>query len=136
MHVLGIVETVLYVSDVEKARSFYQSMPGFEPLNYSPEQFVFFRVGANMLLLFNPKHANNPENDVPTHGQTGSGHVAFAVNQKQMENAGRWLNDHNIPIERDYRWPNGKRSIYFRDPFDNSLEFTTYSLWGIDEKTT
>ncbi|MCB1424836.1 MAG: glyoxalase/bleomycin resistance/extradiol dioxygenase family protein, partial [Notoacmeibacter sp.] len=42
------------------------------------------------------------------------------------------LQDHGIGIEADFRWPNGARSIYFRDPAGNSIEFAEPSIWGLE----
>ena len=37
-----------------------------------------------------------------------------------------------VEIEVDYLWPGGGRSIYFRDPAGNSLEFAEPSIWGLN----
>jgi len=31
-----------------------------------------------------------------------------------------------VPIEADFQWPTGARSIYFRDPAGNCLEFKAF----------
>ena len=41
------------------------------------------------------------------------------------------LTESDIAIEADFRWPNGARSIYFRDPAGNSLECAEPGLWNI-----
>jgi hypothetical protein len=33
-------------------------------------------------------------------------------------------------IEKEFGWPRGGRSIYFRDPAGNSVELVTPGLWG------
>ena len=33
-------------------------------------------------------------------------------------------------IEADFRWPNGARSIYVRDPAGNSIELADPAIWG------
>ena len=35
-----------------------------------------------------------------------------------------------MTIEADFRWPNGARSLYFRDPAGNSVEIVDPGLWG------
>ncbi len=35
-----------------------------------------------------------------------------------------------VAIEAEFAWPRGGRSIYFRDPSGNSLEFANPSIWG------
>jgi catechol 2,3-dioxygenase-like lactoylglutathione lyase family enzyme len=37
-----------------------------------------------------------------------------------------------VAIESDFHWPNGGRSIYFRDPAGNSLECAEAIIWGLD----
>ena len=36
-----------------------------------------------------------------------------------------------IAIEADFEWPGGGRSIYFRDPAGNAIEFAEPRIWGI-----
>ncbi|MFO1143760.1 MAG: glyoxalase/bleomycin resistance/extradiol dioxygenase family protein, partial [Amaricoccus sp.] len=38
-----------------------------------------------------------------------------------------------VAVEADFRWPNGSRSIYVRDPAGNSVEFAEPALWGLDD---
>jgi catechol 2,3-dioxygenase-like lactoylglutathione lyase family enzyme len=35
-----------------------------------------------------------------------------------------------VAIEADFTWPNGARSIYFRDPAGNSVEIAEPRLWS------
>ena len=46
----------------------------------------------------------------------------------------RWrehLEEKGIAIEADFEWPDGGRSIYFRDPAGNCLEFAEPRIWGL-----
>jgi hypothetical protein len=36
-----------------------------------------------------------------------------------------------VAIEADFEWPKGGRSIYFRDPAGNSVEFAEPRIWGL-----
>ena len=38
-----------------------------------------------------------------------------------------------IEIEKDVTWPNGGRSIYFRDAAGNCLELASPLIWGMAE---
>ena len=40
------------------------------------------------------------------------------------------LLDWNIPLDAEFDWPNGARSLYVRDPSGNSVEFAEGHLWG------
>ena len=45
------------------------------------------------------------------------------------------LEKQGIYIEADFEWPDGGRSIYFRDPAGNCLEFAEPRIWGIARMT-
>lgn len=85
-----------------------------------------------MLLLFNPGASSLQESDVPAHGARGAGHVAFAIADDEMEAWTNRLEQNGVAIEQRVHWPNGGRSIYFRDPSGNSLEFATREIWNSD----
>lgn len=132
MNILGIVETCLYADDLDAAKSFYRDVLGLELIHGDSVRDLFFRCGDSVLIVFNPSLTQQPTSKAPTHGATGPGHCALHVAQNQL---GAWrdrLAQHNIDIETEVPWPNGTRSIYFRDPAGNSIELTSPSLWFSD----
>ncbi|WP_292898740.1 VOC family protein [Nitratireductor sp.] len=132
----AILEAALYVSDLDQAERFYGETLGLERIAKIEGRHVFFRCGQAVLLLFDPAAtAEPPPPDarlpVPPHGAKGPGHLCFAATAQEI---GRWkahLDAAGIAIEADFEWPNGGRSIYFRDPFGNSLEFAEPRIWGL-----
>jgi catechol 2,3-dioxygenase-like lactoylglutathione lyase family enzyme len=88
-----------------------------------------------MLLIFNPDATVLPPRDaklpVPPHGSRGEGHVCFAATAVEIEEWRALLDQKGIAIEADFFWPGGGRSIYFRDPAGNSLEFAEPRIWGL-----
>jgi len=36
-----------------------------------------------------------------------------------------------VAVEADFEWPGGGRSIYFRDPAGNCLEFAEPRIWKL-----
>ena len=53
MHPLDrVLETVLYVDDLDAAERFYRTVLGLELDSRKAGSFCFLRVGTNMLLLF------------------------------------------------------------------------------------
>ncbi|MBI2478066.1 MAG: VOC family protein, partial [Planctomycetia bacterium] len=84
------------------------------------------------LLLFNPAATSVPPSDVPLHRARGPGHVAFSVSHDEIEHWTTRLEEHGVAIEQRVTWPNGGRSIYFRDPAGNSLELATRDLWALE----
>jgi catechol 2,3-dioxygenase-like lactoylglutathione lyase family enzyme len=129
---LEVLETCLYVDDLAAAERFYGDILGLVLVSRKADRHLFFRCGSTMLLLFDPAASASLPADVPTHGARGPGHVAFAVSRDEIDPWTTRLEERGIAIEQQLNWPNGGRSIYFRDPAGNSLEFATRDLWGFD----
>lgn len=129
---LEVLETCLYVNDLAAAERFYADVLGLVLVSRQAGRHVFFRCGSTMLLLFDPEASATLPSDVPSHGARGPGHVAFAITHDEIAHWTARLESNGIAIEQHMNWPNGGRSIYFRDPAGNSLEFSTRDLWGLD----
>src|SRR5437016_780664 len=71
--------------------------------------------------------------EVAPHGARGPGHVAFAVPKSEMDEWKKHLKAKGVEIEKDVLWPNGGRSLYFRDPVGNCLELASPLVWGMEE---
>jgi len=133
MQTKAILETCLYVDDLTTAEQFYSEILGLKRLSYIKGRHVFFQCGQQVFLLFNPTETINSTGSVPTHGAQGAGHVAFAIAEAELNQWRDHLTAHSIPIEADITWPNGGRSLYFRDPAGNCLEVATPKVWNISE---
>ena len=131
----AILESALYVDDLDAAEAFYGETLGLERIAKVEGRHVFFRCGDGVVLLFvaeaTVKPASNPAMPVPPHGAKGAGHLCFRASEDEIETWRSTLEDAGIAVEADFRWPNGARSIYFRDPAGNSLEFADPAIWGI-----
>jgi catechol 2,3-dioxygenase-like lactoylglutathione lyase family enzyme len=127
-----VLETALYVDDLDRAKAFYRDVLGLPFHSESPDRHVFFRCGEGMLLLFRAEETEKP-GDVPVHGARGAGHVCFAVDRTTLEAWKRKLIAAGVEIESDYPWNDRGRSIYFRDPAGNSLELSNPEIWGASE---
>ena len=133
----GILETVLYAEDLDAAETFYRDVLGLERMTRVDNRHVFFRCGDQVLLIFNPAETRKPPSSpqslpVPPHGADGPGHVCFRASANEIEAWKQRLDGAGVEIESDFLWPNGGRSIYFRDPAGNSLEFAEPVIWGLD----
>lgn len=130
----AVLEAALYVSDLAAARAFYGGVLGLEEVAAVAGRHVFFRVGSTILLLFDPSRTELPAAGaglpVPAHGARGPGHLCFAASGDEIARWRTALTAAGHPVEADFRWPNGARSIYFRDPAGNSLEFAEPRLWA------
>jgi catechol 2,3-dioxygenase-like lactoylglutathione lyase family enzyme len=132
----GILESALYVDDLDRAEAFYRDVLGLEPIAAVKGRHVFFRCGDGILLVFNAEETARPlppgaRFPVPPHGASGQGHLCFRAEAAEIEAWRGRLESLGIAIEADFTWPSGGRSIYFRDPSGNSLEFAEPGIWGI-----
>ncbi|MBI4586899.1 MAG: VOC family protein [Planctomycetes bacterium] len=138
MEIKGVLETAVYARDLEAAEKFYGAVLGLERLAREAGRHVFFRCGRGVFLVFNPESTGAVQTEVngakvPLHGAAGPSHLAFAVSEDGLAGWRKKLERHGVAIESEIRWPNGGRSLYFRDPAGNSLELATYKLWGLEE---
>jgi catechol 2,3-dioxygenase-like lactoylglutathione lyase family enzyme len=133
MQLAGVVETCLYVDDLPRAERFYSQVLGMDFVSRHEGRHVFFRCAQQMVLLFDAEQSNLPGEELPPHGTRGAGHVAFAAPLAMLSQWKTHLSRHDVPIELDFQWPHGGRSLYFRDPAGNSLEITTPTIWGLPE---
>lgn len=132
----GILESALYVDDLDAAEAFYGGVLGLERIQRAGNRHVFFRCGDGVLLLFDARETVKPPAPgarlpVPPHGATGAGHLCFRASGAEIDRFRAHLESHGIAIEADFEWPNGGRSIYFRDPAGNSLEIAEPKIWGL-----
>ncbi len=132
----GILETVLYATDLEATEAFYRDVLGLEPFSSAVGRQLFYRCGDQVLLIFNPEataKAPPPSGlPVPPHGAPGPGHVCFRATDRELNAWRERLASKGIAIEADFIWPaSGGRSIYFRDPAGNCLEFAEPKIWGL-----
>jgi catechol 2,3-dioxygenase-like lactoylglutathione lyase family enzyme len=129
-----ILETILYVDDLDAAERFYGDVLGLALDSRKDGIFVFFKCGDGMLLLFDPQ-ASRQSRAVPVHGADGAGHVCFGVADAELDAWQGRLRAAGVEIEQEASWPRGGRSFYFRDPAGNSLEIASPRIWGLPEKS-
>lgn len=132
-----ILETVLYADDLDEMERFYRDVLGLKPLGKATGRQLFIPVGDQMLLIFDPKVTQKgapPESGlpIPAHGATGQGHLCFRATADEIRAWRGVLEQKGVAIEADFQWPGGGRSIYFRDPAGNSIEFAEARIWGIE----
>ena len=135
---IGTLESALYADDLDAAEAFWTGIIGLRVFQKVPGRHVFFRVAegqpAQVLLVFNPAATRKPPAPdarlpVPPHGAEGQGHYCLAVPPETMDDWRAHLEGAGFAIEADFRWPNGRRSVYFRDPAGNSIELADPAIW-------
>ncbi|MGL4311603.1 MAG: VOC family protein [Paracoccaceae bacterium] len=127
------LESALYARDLAAAETFYSGVVGLPVIARQAGRHVFFRVGQSVLLVFNPDATRIPAPSGPfavlVHGTEGAGHYCFRVPRDDLDRWGAHLAACGFPVEADFHWPKGARSIYTRDPAGNSVEFSEAALW-------
>ena len=137
MKVTEVLEAALYVEDFAAAEQFYTKVLGLAFYSKVEGRHLFLRCGQRMVLLFNAEATSvsaGGSTVVPVHGAKGAGHLAFAAREDEIDRWKEHLAYHGVEIEREINWGES-RSIYFRDPSQNSLEIASPLLWGIPEET-
>lgn len=132
----GVLEAALYVDDLDRAETFYMQVLGLERISRVGDRHVFLRCGDTVVLLFNPAETVKPPPPdarlpVPPHGARGEGHLCFRADEDEIDRWKAHLGRHDVAIESEFEWPKGGRSIYFRDPSGNSIEFANPVIWGL-----
>ena len=126
----GVYETVLYAADVAAAATFYRDVVGLRLIEPPDDLSAAFRLPeGGVMLLFDPERSAAPGRPVPSHGATGDGHIAFAVEAGGLAAFMRALREAGVPIEREIQWELGGRSLYVRDPAGNSVELVEGEIW-------
>lgn len=125
-----VYETVLYAEDVPAAASFYAEALGLRLVEEPDELAAAFRLpDGDILLVFDPRRASQPGRPVPSHGATGAGHVAFAVEPGSLDGWAERLASSGIEVEQAVDWDGRGRSLYLRDPAGNSVELVDGDIW-------
>lgn len=130
---LRVLETCVYADDLDAAFDFYSRVLELKLHSRAEGRHLFFHCGQGMVLVFNPAETETAHPDeIPAHGSRGSEHICWAVERADLPRWRERLIENGVAIEHEQTWENGARSIYFRDPAGNSLEFATPRLWEND----
>ena len=130
-----VLETALYVDDLERARRFYADVLALAEL-YGDTRMCAFAVGASSVLLLFRRGSSRetvtmPGGTIPPHDGNGPLHIAFAIGREELPRWEEQLGRARIAIEGRTDWPRGGHSVYFRDPDGHLLELATPGLWAI-----
>ena len=128
MYLNRIIETCLYVQDLDGTEAFYANKLEFTVIGKKQGRHIFFRVGSSVLLCFKAD-VTREEASLPVHFGEGQLHLAFEVPKKDYEKVKKWIQSKGIEIEHEQHWHNDYRSFYFRDPDGHSLEIVPQGLW-------
>jgi catechol 2,3-dioxygenase-like lactoylglutathione lyase family enzyme len=128
-----ILETALYVEDLDRSEAFYRRLFGCETFVRDQRMAALGIPGAGVLLLFRKGGSVHPSPTpggvIPPHDGQGQLHLAFAMPLGELEAWTRHLEELGIKLESRVAWPHGGVSLYFRDPDGHSVEVATPGLW-------
>ena len=129
----AILETVLYVDDLDRAAAFYETVMGLPVLHADGRMRAYDVARRGTLLLFirggTLEPVETPGGTIPPHDGSGPLHVAFAIERAELSEWEAHLAGHDVVVESSVDWPRGGRSVYFRDPDGHLLELATPGLW-------
>jgi catechol 2,3-dioxygenase-like lactoylglutathione lyase family enzyme len=135
MKINGILESALYVEDLERAAQFYEKLFGFSRL-LSDKRMIALNVCESprqVLLLFrkggSTEGATVPGGQIPPHDGSGQLHFAFAIEESDVETWRTKLQAQGVEIISEVRPPQGGLSLYFRDPDGHLAELATPRIW-------
>lgn len=125
-----VIETCLYVEDVEASAAWYADVLGLEVVTMEPPRHAFLQAGESMLLLFKPVHTRRtkPTDQSPPHGATGVQHVALAV--QDMDAWRERLQAARVEIVEEASFGEGE-SVYFEDPDGHLVELVSPGTWPV-----
>ena len=137
LNVQGILETSVYVDDMERAHHFYSEVLELDRI-FEGDRLFAYDVGAGSVLLVFKRGATKndletPGGIVPGHNSVGPSHFAFRI---EAENYERWklhMAARGVRIISEVQWPSGGQSFYFNDPDGNVLELATPGIWMDDQ---
>lgn len=129
----AVLETCLHVSDLERARAFYQDLFGYPVISADARLCAFNVGGTHVLILFAREDTATdtqlPFGVIPGHATSGSSHVGFSIPAESLDAWRDRLERRGIPVESSFIWPAGGTSLYFRDPDGHLLELLTPGVW-------
>jgi catechol 2,3-dioxygenase-like lactoylglutathione lyase family enzyme len=132
----GLLETALYVDDLDRASHFYEALFGLTRIEEGDRRFRAYSVAGRGVLLLFKRGASNcvtrlPFGTLGPHDGRGSLHMAFSIPAEDLAEWENILARHDIAVESRIQWPRGGTSLYFRDPDQNLLELATPGIWSI-----
>jgi catechol 2,3-dioxygenase-like lactoylglutathione lyase family enzyme len=135
--VTRLLETALYVDDIDRSCEFYERVLGLGPLVGDLKNAPFRPLhvpGGQVLLLFRKGSTTEtavlPGGTIPPHDGNGRLHFAFAISAAELDVWRDRLHSSGVAIEGEVKWPRGGTSLYFRDPDAHLVELATPGLWS------
>ena len=129
-----LLETAIYVDDLDKASAFYDRVFGLDVL-HRDARVVAYDAGCSSVLLLFKRGASLvdqalPGGVIPSHDGSGPAHFCFAIDAQELPSWETHLAGMGVPVENRVKWGRGGQSIYFRDPDRHLVELGTPGIWS------
>ena len=131
LQIHGIIETAIYVEDLDESEAFYRTVMGLTASAKVPGRYEFSPRSVEQYAAgFRRRyHAHWRSFAVPR--SKGPGHFALGIDTDALDAWRLKLQENGVAIEQEVEWPRGGKSICFRDPAENSVELITHGVWGL-----
>lgn len=128
-----ILETVLYVADLARSRTFYENALELVPMA-SDADFCAYGIGTTSVLILFVRGTTLEDRilrggTIPHHDGHGCLHFAFAIAAEDLPKWRVSLAEKGVALAGRMNWPRGGTSLYFRDPDEHLVELATPGIW-------
>jgi glyoxylase I family protein len=120
--VSGFHHVTLNVTDLPRAREFYEGVLGFEVVQDFPGRKLSLRVGESRARLALCPPPGAPDRDRFSEYRIGLDHVAFGASRADLDRLAAALSAAGVTSDLHYD-PVGPAVLSFRDPDNIQLEF-------------
>lgn len=126
----GVLETALYVDDMERSARFYRELLGFAEIARGERLIALGVAGKPQVLLLFKKGASAR---LPKSSHDGDGrlHLAFAIASADLHAWEARLRECGVVLDDRVTWDRGGVSLYFRDPDGHLVELATPGVWSV-----
>jgi catechol-2,3-dioxygenase len=129
-----IIETALYVADIDRAAEWYREIFNFPIIFQQEDRLRVLQVGQDQVLLLFKQGGSLaptalPGGVIPPHDGSGPVHIAFAMQTSEAEQWVKHLKAHGVDIESRVDWGKDALSLYFRDLDNHVLELISGDYW-------
>ena len=113
----GILETPVYVDDLDRSHAFYHGILGLERM-LKADRIHAYNLAPGQVLIVCLRGACEEDSDVggnkvPGHRADGPGHFAFRIDSDTMPDWLTYLAQKGIAIESAVTWPSGRAEPLF-----------------------
>jgi glyoxylase I family protein len=119
----GFHHIVLNVTDLSRARAFYEGILGLQVEQASPGKNLRLRIGENDVLMLSPPLDGTPPGDRFSERRIGLDHLAIGVSgREEVERLAEVLRANGVTADL-HNASSGLAMVTFRDPDNVQWEF-------------